>query len=130
MSQTSVNAPFAPPHYRATLLNIFLQCSHRLGAIALLATLGAWAMMYNIRDFHVPLALAAGFAEAGLCCGLLAHMMTRVGQPSRREANGVSIFNLVLLVLAIQLMLFARLDVIRAAAGDFFTPSPQVDPHG
>jgi len=137
MNSTPANAPAAhsaaESRLKSTLLIILLQASHRLGAIALLATLGTWAMMYIIRDFHVPLAIAAGTADAGLCCGIAARMLTRSGQPARREANGVAVFNLIFFILAIYLMLFARLEIIRAAASDFFTPSalsPETSPHG
>ena len=85
--------------------------------------------MYLMKDFHIPLAIAAGCANLGFCCGLAARAMTAPSTPVRREANGVTIFNLVLFVLALHLILFARLDVIRAAAGEFFTPSPYHAPH-
>lgn len=57
-------------------------------------------------------------------------MLIPPGQLYRREASGVVLFNLLFLVLAIQLMLMTRLDVIRATAGDFFTPSPPTTQHG
>jgi hypothetical protein len=115
---------------KSNLLTILLQASHRLGSVALLATIGAWATMYMIKDFHLPLAIAAGTANLGLCAALVARMMTVVSTPLRRETNGVAIFNLVLLILALQLMVFARLDVIRSAASQFFTPSPHTALHG
>ena len=132
--QTPADRPAKPPilssSFKATLLNIVLQASHRLGVVALFATIGTWAMMYLVKDFHIPLSIAAGTADAGVCFGLVARMMTKPGQLSRREANGVTIFNLVLFVLAIYLMLFARLEVIRNAASEFFTPSPHTALHG
>jgi hypothetical protein len=116
--------------FKTITLTVFLQASHRLGAVALLATMGTWTMMYLIKDFHIPLAITAATANLGLCCGLAARMLTQPGQSARREANGVTIFNLVFFVLALHLMLFARLDVIRSAASQFFTSSPQTSPHG
>jgi hypothetical protein len=119
----------APSKFKTTVLTILLQTSHRLGSVALLATIGTWAVMYMIKDFHIPLAITAICANLGLCCGLSARMMTQPLTSLRREANGVTVFNLILFVLAIHLMLFARLDVIRSAASQFFTPSPYHAPH-
>lgn len=118
--------PYQPPATFGNWATAFLlQVSHRAGAVALLATIATWGMMYAIRDFHVPLALACGCADVGLCSALLARMLSQPKTPSRREANGVAIFNLVLFVLALHLMVFARLEVIRSAASAFFTPTPQ-----
>jgi hypothetical protein len=110
--------------FREWATTFFLQVSHRAGAVALLATLATWGMMYAIRDFHMPLAIACGCADVGLCSALVARMLTQPKTHARREANGVAIFNLVLLVLALHLMVFARLEVIRSAASAFFTPTP------
>jgi hypothetical protein len=129
---TTLTVVPSPPtgSFKNRVIVFFLQLSHRLGAIALLSTIGTWAMMYMIRDFHLPLAIASGCADAGLCSALIARIFTRPTTPSRREANGVAIFNLVLFILAVYLMIFARLDVIRAAASEFFTPTPQAAVHG
>jgi hypothetical protein len=108
----------------------FLQLAQRAGAVALLATLGAWAMMFMIRDFHLPLAIAGGCADAGLCSALIGKMLAGINTAARREANGVAIFNLVLFVLALYLMIFARLELIRSAASEFFTPTPPTVMHG
>ena len=112
------NSPF---EFKTRLTVIFLQLAHRLGAIALLATLGTWAMVYLAKDCTLILAIACGAAEAGLLFALLARMMTASHPTARRESNSVAIFNLVLFVLAIYLMLFTRLDDIRSAAGQFFS---------
>ncbi len=100
-----------------------LQLSHRIGAIALLATLASWAIMYQGHNFHVPLAVAAGASDIGLCAALLARMLVRHSTRLRREANGVAIFNLVLFILTIYFMIFSRTDVIHAEASAFFTPT-------
>jgi hypothetical protein len=110
-----------------TIAGWLLQASHRIGAIALLAALGTAAQMYRVKDFHLPLAIAAGCADVGLCLALLAKMLVRRDRILQREANGVAIFNLVLFSLAIIFMIFARLTLIRAAAADFFTPTPAPD---
>jgi hypothetical protein len=119
----------APAPARQWAATFFLQISHRIGAVALLATIGTWASMYLIHDFHLPLAIAGGCADVGFCSAMIARLLTRSATASRREANGAAIFNLVLFVLAIYLMIFARLDVIRAAASEFFTPTPPVVTH-
>jgi hypothetical protein len=136
MSTLPANAPpsAADPGRKSklasTLLNFLLQASHRLGAIALLATLATWAMIYLSKDFHVPLAITASCSNAGLCFALVSRLIARPAQPPRREANGVAFFNGILFLLALQLMLLARIDIIRAAATDFFTPSPPTaSPH-
>jgi hypothetical protein len=126
----AVVPPVTTSNFKSRVIVFFLQLSHRLGAVSLLSTLGAWAMMYVIRDFHLPLAIAGGCADAGLCSALIARILTGPGAPSRREANGVAIFNLVLFVLAVYLMIFARLEVIRSAASEFFTPTPPAAIHG
>jgi hypothetical protein len=106
---------------------ILLQISHRLGAIALLATLGAWAMLFLEKDASIPLATVATATDVGLCSALVARLLSPSTSPDRREANGAAIFNLVLLVLAVHLMVFTRVDVIRSAAADFFAPQGQVE---
>ena len=103
----------------------FLQISQRLGAIALISTLGTWAMLYLAKDATIPIAITVGTTIVGLCSAMIARMLTDRATPARREANGIAIFNLVLMVLAVHLMLYTRLDVIRATAADFFTPTPQ-----
>jgi predicted PurR-regulated permease PerM len=100
-----------------------LQTAHRLGALALLATLAAWALVYRGQDFRWPIIIAFAAANVGFCAAWLARMLGRRDQRNRREATGAMIFNLVFLLLSLQLMLLARLDVIRAAAEKFFTPS-------
>ena len=112
---------FAP--LKSKLLIIVLQISHRLGAIALLCTLATWAMIYSQKSFNTPLAFAAGTAEGGLAFGLLGRVLAKPRSPTRREANGVTIFNLLFFLLAIYLMLLTRLDVIRDNASQFFSPS-------
>jgi len=119
LQQTRIEAPL-----KERTIFVLLQISHRIGTIALLATLCIWAIMWRAGDFHLPLAVSAGCGDIGLCTALLARMLTRPGQIARREANGVAIFNLVFFVLSLHLMLVTRLDVIRAAANQFFTPSP------
>lgn len=114
----------ADSKFKFAITTFLLQTSHRLGGIAFLATLTTWWLMYTIKDFHLPLVISAATANAGLCCGIAARILTRPGQTTRREANGVAIFNLILFILSIQLMIFARLDVIRSSATDFFTPPP------
>jgi hypothetical protein len=111
------------------MCEFWIQVSQRLGAVALFATLAAWGMMFAVRDFHVPLAIAGGCADVGLCSALIARLLSGSTLASRREANGVAIFNLVLFVLALYLMIFARLDVIRSAASEFFTPTPPTITH-
>ncbi len=101
-----------------------LQTSQRLGSIALFATLAAWAMLYLARDASLPIAITVAVSIIGLCAALMARMLTGRGSPSRREADGVAIFNLVLLVLALHMMLYTRLDLIRASVSEFFTPAP------
>jgi len=106
------------------MINLLLQISQRLGAVALLAMLGVWALLYLDKNVSIALAVVAGAANCGLCSALIAKILTTPGSSDRREANGVAIFNLVLLVLAIHLMIYTRLDVIRSAAHEFFTPTP------
>jgi uncharacterized Tic20 family protein len=108
-----------------TIAHWLLQASHRIGAVALLATVFTWVQMYQIKNFHWPLAVAAGASDLGLCLALLARMFVRHNTPLRRESRGIAIFNLVLFVLSIYFMVFARLSVIRANAGEFFTPTEQ-----
>jgi hypothetical protein len=109
-------------------ITLFLQSSHRLGSVALFAMLGTWAMMYRVADFHMPLAISAACADIGLCAGLAARILIPPRHPARREANGVTIFNTVLFVLALYTMFFARLELIRSGAAQFFTPTlPTLD---
>ncbi len=109
---------------KAWVINLFLQISQRLGAIALFATLGSWAMLYLAKDTSIPIAITVATGNIGMCAALVARMLTTRGSKDRREANGIAIFNLVLLAMALHLMLYTRLDVIRSAAAEFFTPVP------
>jgi hypothetical protein len=106
--------------------NLLLQISQRLGAIALFSTLGTWAMLYLAKDASTPVAITVATANVGLCAALLARMLIDRETRARREANGIAIFNLILMVLAVHLMLYTRLDVMRSSAAEFFTPTPSV----
>jgi hypothetical protein len=124
--QAVKNGPLQVPSVRGKrgqTAHWLLQASHRIGAIALLATLGTWVQMYRVQDFHTPLAFAAGASDLGFCLALLARMFVHHNSRLRREANGIAIFNLVLFILAIYFIVFARLSVIRANAAAFFTPT-------
>lgn len=111
--------PAAAPQFTA----FFLQVSHRIGAISLFALLATWGMMYMARNFGIALAVAFGCADVGLCAALIARMMSPANSPHRREANGAAVFNLILLALTLNLILLSRLEQIRSAASEFFTPN-------
>ncbi|HSV16443.1 MAG TPA: hypothetical protein VLI90_19425 [Tepidisphaeraceae bacterium] len=97
-----------------------LQFGHRVGTVALFAMLAAWALLYRGQSYHWPLAIAFAGSNLGFCAALLARIIAR---GRSREALGLIIFNLLILALSLQLMLLSRLDVIRAAAERFFSPT-------
>ena len=100
-----------------------LQVAHRLGTVALFATIAAWVLIYRGQNYQWPVIAAFAAADLGFCAGILAGLIARRTDASaRREALGVTIFNLILLAMSLQLVLISRIDVIRAAASQFFTP--------
>ena len=98
-----------------------LQTAHRLGAIALFAIIAAWAMVYRSQNAHWPIAVAFGASDVAFCAALIARMLAKSNR--RGEAMGALIFNLIILVMSLQMLIYSRLDVIRAAADKFFTPT-------
>jgi hypothetical protein len=108
----------------ATAERLSIQASHRLAAIAIFATLGAWIVFSQGMSDRWAGAIALSASDLGLCAALLAAVFARrqLRQPTR-ETTGVFIANLVLIALSLQLMLFARLDMFRTAIEKFFAPS-------
>ncbi len=115
-----------------------LQVGHRFATVALVALLAAIGSAAASRDFYLPLAVAFGCADVGLCAALLSMSLTRRSLPGR-EAAGVLAFNIVLAGLSLLMMVVARADVIRDAVRDqgdaaraaitsFFTPPPVLPP--
>ncbi len=109
------------PLSRATE-NFTLQFAHRAGAIAMLLNLTSWAMLYSGRNMSWPLALAFLSSDLGFCAAMIAWLLAR-RENRGSEAVGVLIFNLIFLILSLQMMLIARLDLIRSAATQFFSPT-------
>lgn len=108
---------------REMIERLGLQAAHRLGSLALLATLATWALVYRGQDFRWPVVAAFAAADIGFCAAWLVRILSRRNPRRAREAGGAMIFNLIFLLLSLQLMLLARMDLIRAAANRFFTPS-------
>lgn len=98
-----------------------LQVAHRLATISLFAMLASWAMLYRGQNYRWPLVATFTAADIGLCAALVALMIARRSHRPATEAMGVLIFNLVFVALSVQMVVFNRLDVIRAAAGAFFS---------
>ncbi len=120
-------------------LDAVLQVGHRASAVAFLALLVTGAAAYLGRDFYLPLAVALGCADLALCAALLTFSFAARGQPQWREALGVATFNLSIAVVAVTLMVVARLGVlqedVRGAGGEarrsvraFLTPPPALPP--
>jgi hypothetical protein len=108
----------------ATIERGSTQAAHRLAAIAIFATLGAWIIIYQGQNDHWAGAIAMASSDLGLCAALLAALLARrQGRRPSRETTSVFIANLVLVALSLQLMLFARLDLFRSAIEKFFAPS-------
>ncbi len=116
-----------------------LQAGHRLGVIALLALLGAAAEAFTGHAFYWPLAAAFGGADLAVCVAILSLSFVRPGEPLRREAAGVLLFNGVVAVAATAFMLVARAGVVqddvrqagqsvRAEVTAFFSPPPALPP--
>ena len=105
---------------RAKIEVIVLQVGHRMAAIAIFATLAAWAMLYQGQDDRWAVVVAFAAADLGLCAAIVAGTAVR---RFRRETLGVFIVNLLLVALSMQTMLFNRLDFFRSAIEKFFTPS-------
>jgi hypothetical protein len=99
-----------------------LQFAHRAGAIAMLLNLASWVMLYNGRDMSWPLAIAFLCSDLGFCAAMGAWLFAR-RENRGTEAVGVLIFNLIFLILSLQMMLIGRLDIIRSAATQFFSPN-------
>ncbi len=120
----AVPDPNAKAHRRQAVIRLALQTAHRCAAAALLLTLAAWALAYEHQDFHWPLAIAFAAADIGFCAALLALTISRRARLRGGEAFGVFLFNLIFLILSLQMMLFSRLDVIRTMLEQFFSPPP------
>jgi hypothetical protein len=108
----------------ATLERGSIQVSHRLAAVAIFATLGAWVVVYQGQSDRWAGAVALAAGDLGLCAALLAGLLARrQGRRPTAETTSVFIANLVLIALSLQLMLFARLDMFRTAIEKFFAQS-------
>jgi hypothetical protein len=105
---------------------VSLQLSQRSGAVALFSTLGTWVMVYLDKDPSLAIALTVASGIVGTCAAWVGRMITSPRSSARREANGVALFNLILLVLAMYLMLYTRIGVIRTTTAGFFRSSPVV----
>ena len=99
-----------------------LQLAHRLGAIGMLLNLTSWGLLYVGRDMAGPLTSAFLCSDIGFCAALIAWLLAR-RENRGSEALGATIFNLIFLILSLQMMVIGRLDVIRSAAGQFFSPN-------
>jgi hypothetical protein len=107
-----------------TTERLSLQAGHRLAAIAIFATFGAWALLYQSQSDRWAVVIALGASDLGLCMAMVAGLLARRdGRRPTLETHGVFIVNLVLIALSIQLMLFSRLDIFRTAIAKFFSPS-------
>jgi len=100
-----------------------LQISHRLATIGLFAMIAAWALLYRGQDYHWPVVVTFGACDVGLCTALIALLIARRQGRRGGEAIGVLVFNLVFVALSLQMVVFSRLDLIRAAADKFFSKS-------
>jgi MFS family permease len=108
----------------ATIERGSIQAGHRLAAVAIFATLGAWIIIYQGQSDHWAGAIAMAASDLGLCLALVAGVLARrQGRKPSPETLSVFIANLVLVALSVQLMLFARLDLFRTAIEKFFAPS-------
>ena len=85
--------------------------------------IAAWVQIYLGQSDRWGVAIAFAASNLGLCAALLVRIFHRQDQLLFREATGVAFFNLIFLLLSLQLMLLDRMDLIRAAAEKFFTPS-------
>jgi len=99
-----------------------LQFAHRCGAVGMLLNLASWALLYNGRNISWPLAIAFLCSDLGFCAAMAAWLIAR-RQGRGGEAVGALIFNLIFLILSLQMMVIGRLDVIRSAASQFFSPT-------
>jgi hypothetical protein len=108
--------------FRRTAEQFCLQLGHRLGAIGMLLNLTSWGLLYTKADMHWPLAIAFLCSDVGFCGAMIAWLLAR-REGRGGEAVGTLIFNLIFLILSLQMMIIVRLDVIRAAATQFFSPS-------
>ena len=99
-----------------------LQLAHRLGAVGMLLNLTSWGLLYTSHPMTWPLALAFLCSDVGFCAALTAWLLAR-RENRGSEALGATIFNLIFLILSLQMMVISRLDVIRSAAGQFFSPT-------
>jgi hypothetical protein len=99
-----------------------LQVAHRCGAIGMLLNLVSWGLLYMRRDMHWPLAIAFLCSDVGFCAAMAAWLLSR-REGRGAEAVGALLFNLIFLILSLQMMIVGSLDVIRSAAGQFFSPS-------
>jgi hypothetical protein len=133
MASTVEVLPLLPTHQKvgydsssllATIERGCIQAGHRLAAVAIFATLGAWIIIYQGQPDHWAAAIALAAGDLGLCAAVLAGLLARrQGQRPSAETTSVFIANLVLIALSLQLMLFARLDLFRAAIEKFFAQS-------
>jgi hypothetical protein len=121
MSLVMTTASYEVAHLLSATERFSLQLAHRSGTVALFAMLASWAMLYRGQSYQWPAAIAFAASDIGFCGAMLARLLTKPGR--RGEAVGAIIFNLIILVLSLQLMLIGRLDVIRAAAERFFSPT-------
>jgi len=100
-----------------------LQTSHRLGAISFFAAIASWAMLYKSQNPTWAVAVSFGAADLGLCAGLIALLMLPKRESTYGETRGAIIFNLLFVLLALQMIFITRLPVIRDAVTAFFTPT-------
>lgn len=123
LSTLGTGLPISPgiPTPRRPIEQTFLQIAHRLATVALFAMLGTWALLYRGQDFRWPVLVAFGAGDVGLCAALIALVLARRDRRRGGEAMGVLVFNLVLTALSLQMLIVARLDLIRAAAEKFFS---------
>jgi hypothetical protein len=107
-----------------TAERLSLQAGHRLAAIAIFATFGAWVLLYQGQSDRWAVVIALAASDLGLCMALVAGLLARrAGRRPHTETHGVFIINLVLIALSMQLMLLSRLDLFRTAIEKFFSPS-------
>ena len=99
-----------------------LQLAHRLGSVGMLLNLASWGLLYVGRDTGWPLTLAFLCSDVAFCAALTAWLLAR-RENRGGEALAATIFNLIFLILSLQLMVIGRLDVIRSAASQFFSPT-------
>lgn len=108
-----------PASMRSKFTEFVLQLGHRFAVVSCFAFLGGLAVLYKAGNPMWPLAAAMACADVACCSAVWAS-----SSPShRREARGLLLFGGFLVVLSLQLILLTRLELIRAAAAAFFTPS-------